>query len=245
LDSACVVSSSLDATMVLSEREVKALARRLVSTRGWIAKVLLAAAAGCAPGQAPPHPEPDRPDAGDDIGEHCAALVGARVQPPGCEELPPSIDAGGPIVPGDAAIADPDAPDSDAPAPEAGPADAAPDGAATGTRNDCCTASAEPGCADAVVLACVCEGDGFCCTDEYDSVCVTQAASRCGIDCDARPPVSDCCTSSDVPGCSVPRVAACVCEEDPFCCAFRFDENCVNLAKARCSASCTPEEGRP
>ncbi len=234
--------------MVPSEREAKMLARALSSTRAAIGTALLIALASCAPGHTP-HPVPDREDAGNDIGQHCAALVGARVQPPGCEEPAPNVDAGGPSVLVDAASADTGLPDSGAAAPEAGAvdagADAAPDGAASGPRNDCCSASAAPGCADSAVLACVCEGDAFCCMDEYDSLCITQAASRCGLDCDERPPLSDCCAPSDVPGCSVSSVAECVCQEDPFCCAFRFDENCVNLARARCAASCAPAEVRP
>jgi hypothetical protein len=109
----------------------------------------------------------------------------------------------------------------------------------------CCSTSAGPGCSDAVVLACVCEGDDFCCSTEYDAVCVTQAQSRCGLSCETRPPVSDCCEQSDVPGCTRPEVEACICDIDPFCCAFRFDESCVNLARARCAGSCGGSEAAP
>jgi hypothetical protein len=112
-------------------------------------------------------------------------------------------------------------------------------------ENGCCTASSAPGCNDPEVLACVCEGDAFCCNDSYDALCVRQGISRCGVDCDARPPASDCCSPSSVPGCSVPDVEACICAVDPFCCVFRFDDNCVNLATAQCSVSCDSEEARP
>lgn len=215
-----------------------------------VSVMLVWAAAACAPGKEP-HPPPERKDAGSDIGEHCAALVGARVHSPDCDEYPeaPSRDAGTPNAGEDAAVDDSGAPGSDASPSDASPRDggadarapSGPDGGPSAPPNDCCTASPGPGCADSLVLACVCAGDAFCCSDEYDALCITQAESRCGIDCDERPPVSDCCAPSDVPSCSVPRVAQCVCEEDPFCCVFRFDENCVNLATARCAASCTPE----
>jgi hypothetical protein len=104
--------------------------------------------------------------------------------------------------------------------------------------NDCCTESGSGGCNDEAVEACVCAGDAFCCAVEYDALCANQAVSRCGIDCDERPPVSDCCAPSDVPGCTRPEVAACICDIDPFCCVFRFDQNCVNLGVSRCGAAC-------
>lgn len=117
---------------------------------------------------------------------------------------------------------------------DAGTADAA----APVASNDCCTTSSTSGCSDRAVLACVCQGDAFCCSDEYDGVCVTQAQSLCGLSCDPRPPESDCCAPSDVPGCTRPEVQACICDIDPFCCIFRFDDNCVNLAAARCAGAC-------
>jgi hypothetical protein len=104
--------------------------------------------------------------------------------------------------------------------------------------NDCCTTSSGGGCSDSAVAACVCEGDPFCCSTEFDALCVRQAISRCGQDCDDRPPESDCCSASSVPGCTDAPVAACICEIDPFCCVFRFDQSCVNLGVSRCSLSC-------
>lgn len=105
-------------------------------------------------------------------------------------------------------------------------------------ENDCCTASAAAGCNAPEVLACVCDGDEFCCGSEYDALCVTQAQTRCGLDCDLPPASSDCCSSSSEPGCTEPGVAACVCSVDPFCCSGRFDDNCVNLALSQCAATC-------
>jgi len=111
--------------------------------------------------------------------------------------------------------------------------------------NDCCTESSNPSCGDDAIAACVCEGDPFCCTSEFDALCVKQAVSRCGLDCDARPPESDCCSTSSVPSCSDAPVAACICEIDPFCCVFRFDQSCVNLGVSRCNTSCAGEESVP
>jgi hypothetical protein len=110
--------------------------------------------------------------------------------------------------------------------------------------NDCCSTSGSGGCADPAVAACVCEGDPACCESKYDDLCVNQAESRCGQDCDDRAPVSDCCGASDVPGCTVPEVADCICAIDPFCCVFRFDQNCVNLGSSQCDSVCG-EESQP
>jgi hypothetical protein len=120
---------------------------------------------------------------------------------------------------------------AEADAGNAGPGD-------PGPSNDCCTTSGSGGCDDAAVAACVCEGDPFCCSTEFDALCVNQAVSRCGRDCDDRPPESDCCSPSSVPGCTDAPVAACICEIDPFCCVFRFDQSCVNLGLSRCNPSC-------
>lgn len=125
-----------------------------------------------------------------------------------------------------------------------GPGGATVDAAAL-PSNDCCSTSSSGGCADEAVAACVCGGDPFCCSEEYDALCVNQAVSRCGQDCDERLPVSDCCGASGVPGCTVPEVQACICDIDPFCCVFRFDQNCVSLGVARCNLSCDTEEERP
>jgi hypothetical protein len=140
-----------------------------------------------------------------------------------------ATDAGGPAN-GAAGTGAPAAPPSDAAAPPS---------------NDCCTPSSSGGCGDSALQACVCEGDAFCCTVEYDALCARQATSRCGLDCEARPPSSDCCGPSDVPGCTQPAALACICDIDPFCCVFRFDASCVNLAVARCGAACGSEDAQP
>jgi hypothetical protein len=134
-------------------------------------------------------------------------------------------DAGPPAPPAPPLVAAPPAVDAPPPAP----------------ANDCCTAGTGAGCSAPDVLACVCAADGFCCSDQYDALCVAEAQSGCGLDCDDRPPDSNCCTPSSRAGCSEPGVAQCVCHVDPFCCAFRFDESCVNLAAARCAPSCGQE----
>lgn len=119
------------------------------------------------------------------------------------------------------------------------------DAGVVAAENDCCSTGSSAGCNDEAVLACVCEGDEFCCSTEYDGVCVSQAQSLCGLTCDTRAPESDCCAPSDVPGCTQAGVEACICGIDPFCCIFRFDESCVNLAAARCAGGCAEAAPAP
>ena len=107
-----------------------------------------------------------------------------------------------------------------------------------GAESDCCTASSAPGCTDQAVHDCVCATDFACCSSGFDDVCVAQAISECGAQCTLPPPVSDCCSASSAPGCSVPEVQDCVCAIDPFCCTAGFDENCAALADSQCGAEC-------
>jgi hypothetical protein len=104
---------------------------------------------------------------------------------------------------------------------------------------DCCSTSASSGgCSDPEVLSCVCEIDPLCCSTIYDSFCASVAVSRCGQQCDERVPVSDCCQERDVPGCTDPAVEACVCQVDPFCCIFLYDQSCVDIGTSSCGAVC-------
>lgn len=131
-------------------------------------------------------------------------------------------------------------------APEAGAGGAvAPDAGSLPRSNDCCTESPLPGCSNGPVLECVCAGDAACCSEAYDALCVTEAITRCALACEAPPPDSDCSTPSELPSCTVPEIAECVCAIDPFCCTFRFDANCVTLAAAECSGAQPPGQGAP
>lgn len=104
--------------------------------------------------------------------------------------------------------------------------------------SDCCTATAEPGCADETIVTCVCSADPQCCTGSFDEVCVSQAISECDAACVFGEPESNCCEASLEPGCTLPGVQTCVCALDPFCCVGGFDENCAALAVSQCEATC-------
>lgn len=147
----------------------------------------------------------------------------------------PGVADGG-VAPG-VALADAGASDAGASADAAPSTDAAP----PGPLNDCCTLSTvNGGCSDPVVTECVCALDAQCCDAFYDSFCATLAVTSCGQQCEDRPPVSDCCTERDVPGCTDPVVQDCVCQVDAFCCIFPFDQTCVNIGVTSCGADCGP-----
>lgn len=53
------------------------------------------------------------------------------------------------------------------------------------------------------------------------------------------PPGSDnCCEVHEGPGCNEPEVVDCVCAQEAFCCAFAWDQMCVDLAMGDCMATC-------
>lgn len=56
---------------------------------------------------------------------------------------------------------------------------------------------------------------------------------------DGPPPSDGCCEVHDNPGCNEPEVVDCVCAQEAFCCAFEWDQMCVDLAQSReCMATC-------
>ena len=105
-----------------------------------------------------------------------------------------------------------------------------------GGAGACCEVQVGPGCGDAVIEACVCGLDAFCCSTQWDDVCVGEAA-ECGAGCVGGGVGGDCCTAQAVPGCSDAGIEACVCALDDFCCSTQWDDTCV-LEAADCGAFC-------
>jgi hypothetical protein len=52
-----------------------------------------------------------------------------------------------------------------------------------GAGGACCMVQAGPGCADPATESCVCLFDAFCCTMQWDDVCVQEAQVDCGAVC--------------------------------------------------------------
>jgi hypothetical protein len=52
-----------------------------------------------------------------------------------------------------------------------------------GGGGGCCMVQATPGCADPAIENCVCVIDAFCCTMQWDDICVQEAQVDCGAAC--------------------------------------------------------------
>lgn len=92
------------------------------------------------------------------------------------------------------------------------------------------------GCNDADCCAAVCLQDPFCCSDEWDNVCVAQAFELCA-GC-GDPANGYCKQAHTTPGCNDGDCCATVCTLDSFCCETVWDQSCAAQAKELCGFSC-------
>jgi plastocyanin len=101
------------------------------------------------------------------------------------------------------------------------------------STNACCSISEDgtPGCEEPEIESCVCGMLPDCCegTSGWDGQCAGLAQSSCGATCDA--PATDCCEGHASPGCNSEPTTAWVCDADPDCCEFAWDDGCVELAE--------------
>ncbi|MBM4353519.1 MAG: hypothetical protein FJ109_06930 [Deltaproteobacteria bacterium] len=101
----------------------------------------------------------------------------------------------------------------------------------------CCVAHDQKGCKDPAVTKCVCAMDPYCCTNNWDGLCASEA-DQCG-SCNG-----DCCKEHNNPGCDDETVEACVCAQDPFCCETAWDGICVNeVTSLKCGVCQTVQCG--
>lgn len=126
----------------------------------------------------------------------------------------------------------------------------------------CCETSPSPGCVDEAIEACVCAEDSYCCTNQWDAICVREVgqlhcatacecgdgvcpwyedSTSCPADCGIVP--TSCCEEATTPGCEpppgAPGIEDCVCAQDPFCCTTAWDETCVRLVDELRCGTCT------
>ena len=88
----------------------------------------------------------------------------------------------------------------------------------------CCEGHTTPSCEDDDVVQCVCDVDDYCCTDEWDTICVVKALEN---DCGCV----DCCTATPGhAGCGNETIKDCVCALDMVCCTTDpgWDGLCVS-----------------
>jgi hypothetical protein len=112
-------------------------------------------------------------------------------------------------------------------------------GANCGEQASCCVSTPTPGCAEEDVEACVCALDTYCCDGAWDNVCVDQAIDNCDANCGGVG--GDCCEPQANPGCGNENVAACVCDQDSYCCEQAWDQSCVNAAIVSCGLPCSAD----
>jgi hypothetical protein len=143
-----------------------------------------------------------------------------------------------PVDPGDESSSDPTADPTDDPTIDPSESSGDPTLDPTGmeeSSGDCCTAQLVPGCGDAALEGCVCGLDDFCCSTEWDDLCV-QEAGDCGAACGGGGG-ADCCTAQLGTGCSDATIEACVCGLDDYCCSTEWDDLCASEA-VDCGAPC-------
>ncbi|WP_437825711.1 hypothetical protein [Sorangium sp. So ce1153] len=114
------------------------------------------------------------------------------------------------------------------------------------TPHDECTPGAPlpDGCSP--VVTSVCAADPYCCSTEWDGLCVSEVLSAAN---SLMCPVPSCghalCTEGDAltPGCDVPPLTSsgCVkllCDQDPYCCGTAWDTTCVSEVQSVCGKTC-------
>ena len=106
-----------------------------------------------------------------------------------------------------------------------------------GPPGTCCEAHDAPGCEVPTLETCVCEYDPTCCQSGWDPQCVADVFL---FGCGMCPGASSCCVADGAPGCSEPDVQACVCAEQPQCCAQGWDFQCVEAVETLGCGSCMP-----
>jgi subtilisin family serine protease len=129
-------------------------------------------------------------------------------------------------------------------------------------ESDCCSAHSGTSCEEPACAKCVCTADPYCCGTSWDGVCASRAdtgscsgvctcydcsdGNECTADICASPTgcqnvagSSNCCTAKTTAGCSEPACVECVCDADPYCCNYMWDNACVTRAKGECAGPCS------
>ena len=93
-----------------------------------------------------------------------------------------------------------------------------------------------PGCNDLDCCTQVCLFDDFCCIVAWDQACKNAAEALCT----TNPSCGDvgkgsCFVRHDTPGCDDAGCCEAVCAVDPNCCAFKWDQQCADLAPIICT----------
>ena len=104
------------------------------------------------------------------------------------------------------------------------------DGSAEGLVSDsnCFVAGNSPGCEDPACQAAICADDAWCCTNEWDIICVNAALAIC----DGSP--SSCLSEHGGVGCDNNDCQQAVCAINASCCEVSWNAACADLAWQNC-----------
>jgi hypothetical protein len=99
----------------------------------------------------------------------------------------------------------------------------------------CFTMHGGVGCSDTSCCNIVCNSDSFCCTTEWDALCLDAATALCNTPgvCGV-PSAGSCAIFNGTPGCSDIACCSAVCAIDRFCCDVEWDQVCVEQATLSC-----------
>jgi hypothetical protein len=104
----------------------------------------------------------------------------------------------------------------------------------------CSTGGALTGTCDSCAAS-VCTQDSYCCNTAWDSVCVGEVGSICGESCSGSGGgtcAHSICSSGTKLSSSCDSCAANICSLDSYCCAVKWDSQCVGEVSSICGESC-------
>ena len=127
------------------------------------------------------------------------------------------------------AVEDPDM----APAPAPGPDALVGALGETTCNHDLCATGAPLGSSCHACAAAICAVDWVCCTYVWDSICVGEVASVCGVTCPS-PDCHDVCETGASQAASCGGCVATICASDSFCCDTAWDGLCVQEVATTC-----------
>ena len=120
-------------------------------------------------------------------------------------------------------------------------------------KNHPCRAAVSPGSSSDSVSACVCAMDDYCCTSQWDELCVLKAQSGCGLECDCASFDAEalaCSAFADCAFCDPDadlctggwqcEAGTCVATAPVACVSGRLEEGCLRVACNPATGLCEP-----
>jgi hypothetical protein len=114
---------------------------------------------------------------------------------------------------------------------------AAPINACGTAGRSCWIPNYTPGCSDQTCCRAICSNiDPFCCEARWDAVCAREATFICTPSFPVTIGREGCLTAHTSAGCANADCSRAVCSVDPSCCSVTWDQTCVLVATAVCTA---------